>query len=65
VSDGPSGRETQHLDQKSLRKVTGKTADWATLAADCVCFANASGRVRFEGARRWRRYWPTDKGQSA
>lgn len=36
-------RETQHLDQKSLRKVTGKTADWPALAADCVCFANASG----------------------
>lgn len=35
--------ETQHLDQKSLRKVTGKTADWPALAADCVCFANASG----------------------
>jgi ATP-dependent DNA helicase RecG len=36
-------RETQHLDQKSLRKVTGKTSDWPALAADCVCFANASG----------------------
>ncbi|MFZ1325379.1 MAG: ATP-binding protein [Candidatus Contendobacter sp.] len=36
-------RETQTLDQKSLRKVTGSTADWNGLAADCVCFANASG----------------------
>jgi ATP-dependent DNA helicase RecG len=36
-------RETQHLDQKSLRIITGPTADWSALAADCVCFANASG----------------------
>nr|WP_145552389.1 ATP-binding protein [Variovorax boronicumulans] len=35
--------EHQHADQKSLRKITGSTADWAALAADCVCFANASG----------------------
>ncbi len=36
-------RETQTLDQKSLRVITGKTPDWSALAADCVCFANASG----------------------
>ncbi|WP_295372290.1 ATP-binding protein [uncultured Pseudacidovorax sp.] len=36
-------RETQNLDQKSLRVITGSTADWSALAADCVCFANASG----------------------
>lgn len=36
-------RETQHLDQKSLRFVTGRSADWQALAAACVCFANASG----------------------
>lgn len=36
-------REHQHSDNKSLRKVTGASADWAALAADCVCFANASG----------------------
>lgn len=35
--------EDQHLDRKSLRLVTGRTADWAALAADCVCFANAAG----------------------
>lgn len=35
--------EDQHLDRKSLRVVTGRTADWAALAADCVCFANAAG----------------------
>ncbi|WP_312366059.1 ATP-binding protein [Ensifer sp.] len=33
-----------HLhDQKSLRAVTGKTADWNELAKDCVAFANAAG----------------------
>ncbi len=35
--------EGQHLDRKSLRKVTGKTADFADLARHCVCFANGSG----------------------
>jgi ATP-dependent DNA helicase RecG len=35
--------ENQHLDRKSLRAVSGRTADFAALAADCVCFANAAG----------------------
>lgn len=35
--------EGQLRDQKSLRAVTGKTADWAELAKDCVAFANATG----------------------
>jgi ATP-dependent DNA helicase RecG len=35
--------EGQLLDHKSLRAVTGKTADWAELAKDCVAFANAQG----------------------
>jgi ATP-dependent DNA helicase RecG len=35
--------EGQLLDQKSLRAVTGKTADWSELAKDCVAFANATG----------------------
>lgn len=35
--------EHQHLDRKSLRTVMGKTADFAELAKDCVCFANGSG----------------------
>lgn len=35
--------ENQLADQKSLRKVSGPQADWSALAADCVCFANASG----------------------
>jgi len=33
-----------HLrDQKSLRLVLGKSADWAELAKDCIAFSNASG----------------------
>ncbi len=35
--------ESQHLDKKSLRVVTAKTADWSELAKDCVAFANAQG----------------------
>jgi ATP-dependent DNA helicase RecG len=36
-------RESQHLDRKSIRKVTGSTADFGELARDCVCFANSAG----------------------
>lgn len=35
--------EDQHTDRKSLRTVTGKSADWQALAQDCVCFANGAG----------------------
>jgi ATP-dependent DNA helicase RecG len=35
--------ENQQVDRKSLRLVTGKTANWDALAHDCVCFANGSG----------------------
>lgn len=35
--------ETHHFDRKSLRLIAGRTADFAALAADCVCFANAAG----------------------
>ena len=35
--------EGQLRDQKSLRAVTGKTADWPEVAKDCIAFANASG----------------------
>lgn len=38
-----AGPENEDVDRKSLAKVTGKTADWRELAADCVCFANGSG----------------------
>ncbi|MBU6995874.1 ATP-binding protein [Ferrovum myxofaciens] len=36
-------QEGQLLDQKSLRAVTGKTADWNEIAKDCIAFANATG----------------------
>ncbi len=35
--------EGQQSDCKSLRKVTGRTANFSELAQDCVCFANGSG----------------------
>lgn len=35
--------ENQDIELKSLRIVTGSTADWNELAKDCVCFANARG----------------------
>jgi ATP-dependent DNA helicase RecG len=35
--------ESHHLDHKSLRKVTGSSADFGELARDCVCFANGAG----------------------
>lgn len=35
--------EGQLVDQKSLRAVTGKTADWNEIAKDCIAFANATG----------------------
>lgn len=36
-------QEGQLLDRKSLRAVTGKTADWSEIAKDCIAFANATG----------------------
>jgi ATP-dependent DNA helicase RecG len=41
--------ESQHLDRKSLRKITGSTADFGELAQDCVCFANAAGGMLLIG----------------
>lgn len=35
--------EGQLLDQKSLRAVIGKTADWNEISKDCIAFANATG----------------------
>jgi len=35
--------EDQHTERKSLRLVTGRSADWADLARTCVCFANSAG----------------------
>ncbi|NMC32403.1 MAG: ATP-dependent DNA helicase [Veillonellaceae bacterium] len=41
--------EGQLFDKKSLRAVTGHTANWAELAKDCVAFATASGGVIWIG----------------
>lgn len=35
--------ENQTTDCKSLRTVSGKTANWDEVAKDCVCFANGQG----------------------
>lgn len=35
--------EGQLFDRKSLRTVTGESADFRELARDCVAFANATG----------------------
>jgi ATP-dependent DNA helicase RecG len=35
--------ESHRADQKSLRLITGGTADFGELAKDCVCFANGAG----------------------
>ena len=35
--------EGQEIERKSLRAITGKSADWNEIAKDCVCFANSTG----------------------
>jgi ATP-dependent DNA helicase RecG len=37
--------EGQSVEHKSMRTVAGRTADFAELAKDCVCFANGPGGV--------------------
>lgn len=41
--EGQEALESHDIERKSLRKVTGKTADFHDLARTCVCFANGSG----------------------
>ncbi len=41
--------ESQDIEKKSLRYVTGATSDWNGLAKECVCFANSSGGTIFIG----------------
>lgn len=54
-------QEGQLLDQKSLRAVTGKTADWGELAKDCVAFANALGGRLLIGIEDSETMPPTDQ----
>lgn len=42
-------REDQTSGRKSLRVVTGGSADFSELAKDCVCFANGAGGRIFVG----------------
>lgn len=35
--------ENSLYDKKSLREITGKSADWNEVAKDCVAFSNAQG----------------------
>lgn len=35
--------ENSLYDRKSIRAITGKTADFPEVAKDCVAFANAQG----------------------
>lgn len=35
--------ENQHVERKSLRLITGRSADWVDIARACVCLANSDG----------------------
>lgn len=35
--------EDQTTDRKSLKIISGRTANWEEVAKDCVCFANGQG----------------------
>jgi len=37
-----TSRESQHLDRKSLRKVTGSTADFGEIATAATSFGSAT-----------------------
>lgn len=54
-------QEGQLLDYKSLRAVSGKTANWKELAKDCVAFANASGGRLLVGIEDGRDQPPVDQ----
>ena len=53
--------EGQLLDQKSLRAVTGKTADWNEIAKDCIAFANATGGHLLLGVEEGQHAPPTSQ----
>lgn len=53
--------EGQLLDQKSLRAVTGKTADWNEIAKDCIAFANATGGRLLLGIEEGKNAPPADQ----
>jgi ATP-dependent DNA helicase RecG len=53
--------EDQHTDRKSLRTVTGKTAQWDELAKDAVCFANGAGGRLLIGVEDGQTWPPADQ----
>jgi ATP-dependent DNA helicase RecG len=53
--------EGQLRDQKSLRAVAGKTADWHEIAKDCIAFANARGGQLLLGIEDGQREPPPDQ----
>lgn len=53
--------EGHHFDRKSLRKITGKTADFHELAYDCVCFANGAGGELLVGLEDGEAHPPPDQ----
>ncbi len=53
--------EGQLRDQKSLRAVTGKAADWHEIAKDCIAFANACGGLLLLGIEDGQTEPPADQ----
>lgn len=53
--------EGQLFDKKSLRSITGKSADWSEIAKDCVAFANATGGCLLLGVEDGQDTPPSDQ----
>ena len=49
------------LDKKSLRAISGKTADWNELAKDSIAFANARGGQLLIGIENGQNLPPADQ----
>lgn len=53
--------ESQYVELKSIRVVTGTTVNWQELAKDCVCFANARGGLILIGIEDGQSQPPEDQ----
>jgi ATP-dependent DNA helicase RecG len=58
-------QEGQLLDKKSLRAISGKTADWNELAKDSIAFANARGGQLLLGIENEQDLPPADQRVSS